>query len=165
MSITIQKLRDEDKGYALSSWRESHKAAPGVDRLPWSYYKRAWGDLFARIVNDSNTVLLGAYDHHGELVGWLAMTPSTRTNILHWVHVKWQVGNLPMRRRGLMMLLLDEAGLLRKDRHFIYTLHARRDRAQLPDGSKSKSLDESLVVALRARGVNATYVALKDWLK
>ena len=48
---------------------------------------------------------------------------------------------------------------------FIYTLRARRDRAQLPDGSRTKSLDETLVASLRARGVSATYVPLKEWLK
>lgn len=162
MSITIRRLRDDDKGYALSSWRESHKAAPGVDRLPWAYYKREWGDLFANIINDPNTVLLGAYDQSDNLIGWLAATRGKRVHVVHWVQVKWKVGEKRMRRRGVMLALLDAADL---GRTFIYTLRARRDRAQLPDGSKTKSLDESIVAALRARGVTATYVALKDWLK
>lgn len=165
MSITIHKLNDDDKGYAIASWRESHKSAPGVDRLPWAYYKREWGESFAKIVNDPNTVLLGAYTASEQLLGWIAMTPSQRVGTLHWVQVKWKIDGQAMRRRGIMLALLDAAGLLKKGKPFIYTLRARRAKQRLPDGTKTKSFDESLVAALRARGITATYVALKDWLK
>jgi hypothetical protein len=80
---------------------------------------------------------------------------------VHWVHVKHELDGERMRRRGIMTALLDAAEL---GTRFVYTLRARRDRATLPDGSTSKSLDESLVVALRARGVSATHVPLKEWL-
>lgn len=162
MNIEIRKLSDEDKGYALASWRESHKASPGCDKVPWAYYKSDFGALFARIINDPGTVLLGAYNEADKLVGWLAMTPSKRVNTLHWVQVKYELDGQRLRRHGVMSLLLDAASL--KPR-CVYTLRARRDRAPLPDGTMSKTLDESLVLALRARGITAAYVPLKEWIK
>ena len=63
------------------------------------------------------------------------------------------------RRQGVMLALIEAAMLGQK---FVYTLQGRRlERAARP----MKSLDELLVAALRARGVNATYVPLKEYLK
>jgi hypothetical protein len=162
--MTIRPLDPDDIGFALSSWRESHKAAPGVDRVPWAYYRHAWGEKFRALVNDSSTKLLGAYTHNNELTGWLAMTPGKRVSTLHWCYTKWKLDDQPLRRRGIMNALLEEANL---GRNFAYTLRARRlykdERATAPPGAKS--LDELIVPALRAKGVNAAYVALQEWLK
>lgn len=159
--MVIRELDQDDRGYALSSWRESHKQAPGVDRVPWPYYRHEWGEKFHTIINDASTRLLGAYTHDGHLAGWLAMTPGKRVQTLHWCYVKWKLGDKLLRRRGIMTELLTAAEL---GRVFAYTLHARRDRARLPDGSTTKSLDESIVVALRDKGISANYVPLKEWL-
>jgi hypothetical protein len=160
--MNIRPLDPEDRGYALNSWRESHKTSPGVDRLPWSYYRHEWGEKFRAIINDASTRLLGAYTHDNQLAGWLAMTPGKRVNTLHWVYVKWKLDGKLLRRRGIMMELLAAAELGRK---FAYTLHARRDRAKLPDGSTTKSLDETLVHVLRAEGISATFISLKEFLQ
>lgn len=158
--MIISALDDTDRGYVLFSWREGHKKSPGADRLPWSFYKHEYVAMFEKILGDATTRLLGAYQD-GKLLGWLAMTPGKRVHTLHWCYVKHELDGARMRRRGIMTALLDAAEL---GKNFCYTLHARRDRATLPDGSKTKSLDESLVVALREKGVNATYVSLKEWL-
>lgn len=160
--LTVRPLDPEDRGYVLSSWRESHKQSPGNDKLPWAFYKSDFGKLFSEIVNSPETTLLGAYTREGELAGWLAMTRGKRVNVLHWVQVKYELGGKRLRRLGIMSQLLREAQL---GTPFIYTLRARRDRARLPDGSTTKSLDESLVAALRAKGVVAEYVPLKDWMR
>lgn len=158
--MIIRKLDADDRGYALFTWRESAKKAPGLDRLPWSYYKDAVVPDFERLLDAA--VVHGAYTDDSKLVGWLAMTPGKRVQSLHWVYVKHELDERRMRRRGIMTALLDAAEL---GSRFIYTLRARRDRAVLPDGSTTKSLDETLVAALRARGVIATFVPLKEWLK
>lgn len=160
--MIIRPLDREDYGYALYSWRESHKAAPTVDRMPWSYYKDTCGHAFEKLVDDPTTRALGAYTADGKLLGYMIMTPGKRVHTLHWVYVKYELDGERLRRRGLMMKLVEGAEL---GKNFVYTLHARRDRAPLPDGSTSKSLDETLVVALRGKGVTATYVPLKEWLK
>lgn len=164
----IRPLDPDDVGYALFSWRESYKKSPGVDRMPWGFYKDVIVPVFDRILRDSTTHVLGSYSdsdaHVGgdKLLGWLAFTPGKRVDTLHWCYVKHEVAGIRARRRGLMTELLEAADL---GSRFAYTLHARRDRATLPDGTVTKSLDESLAAALRAKGVTATYVALKDWLK
>lgn len=160
--MKIRPLDPDDYGYALFTWRESAKKAPAVDRMPWRYYKDTLGYAFEKILHDPTTRVIGAYADDGKLIGWLVMTPGKRVHTLHWVHVKHELDGEKMRRRGAMTALLAGADL---GKNFVYTLRARRDRAPLPDGSMTKSLDESLVAALRARGITATYVALKEWLK
>lgn len=162
--MIIKPLDKADYGYALFSMREGAKKAPSVSRMPWSYYRDTLGYAFEKIINDPTTRLLGAYTDSGEskLIGWLAMTPGKRVHAVHWIHVKYELDGEKLRRRGAMTALLNAAEL---GKSFIYTLRARRDRATLPDGTKTKSLDESIVAALRARGVNATYVNLKEYLK
>jgi hypothetical protein len=162
--MEIRQLDADDVGFALTSWRESHKPSPGADRVPWSYYRHEWGAKFNAILNDTATTMLGAYSHDDKLVGWLAMTPGKRVKTLHWCYVKWKLDDKSMRRRGVMTALLEEADL---GRNFVYTLRARRlykdERATAPVGAKS--LDEIIVQALREKGQNAAYISLKEWLR
>ena len=159
--MIVQRVAPEDLGYVLFSWREGHKKSPDASRMPWAYYKATYAQRFAEILNDPSTVLLGGYED-GKLVGWIVVTPGKRVSTVHWIHVKHEMNGERTRRRGVMTRLLEAAELGTK---FVYTLRARRDRAHLPDGSITKSLDESLVAALRDTGVTATYVPLKEWLK
>lgn len=147
----IRDLDEADRGFALVSWRESHKDAPGVCRVPWSFYKHEYGKIFSQILNDPKTRLLGAYTEDDKLLGWLAMTPGRSVNTLHWIHVKFEHAGAKLRRRGLMYALIEEAEL---GPRFIYTLRAR------------KKLDETLVAALLCdKSMVGTYVALKEWIK
>lgn len=162
-TFTIRNLDPEDIGYALVSWRESHKAAPGADNIPWSYYKHAYGSLFQKILNSPESRLLGAYDENDKLLGWLAMSPGRSVNTLHWVHVKYELDGEKLRRRGLMYALIEAAAL---GPRFIYTLRARREKLTTPDGETTKTFDEILARALlRDKAMVATYVALKEWIK
>jgi hypothetical protein len=157
--VQIRKLDEEDLGYALFSWRESAKKAPEYDRVPWGYYKDAVVPTFQKLLDNT----LGAYTATGQLVGWLAMSPGKRVHTVHWVHVKHELDGVRMRRRGIMLALLDAADL---GSRFIYTLRARRlmrDEREKQPGVKT--LDELLVAALREKGVTATHVSLKEWLK
>lgn len=162
MNVVVRALDDGDKGYALSSWRESHKQAPGVDRVPWPYYRSEWGEKFRAIINDPTTRALGAYTADDQLAGWLMATPGKRVHTLHYCYTKWKLDGKLVRRQGVMIALLLAADL---GRAFAYTCQGRRDRATLPDGTVTKSLDESLVASLRTRGISATHIKLKDWLR
>lgn len=158
--VRVRPLDEEDRGYALFSWREGAKKAPGFDRLPWAYFKDTAARDFAAVLVAPSTVLLGAYTDDNKLVGWLAMTPGKRVDTVHWIHVKHALDGERTRRHGVMTALLEAADL---GTCFVYTFRARRDRALLPDGSMTKSLDETLVAALRGRGVTATHVPFKEW--
>jgi hypothetical protein len=168
--MNIRLLDDADRGYALASWRESHKQSPGCDNVPWNFYKVTWGAMFTKLINDPSTVLLGAYtnvdeprtgDEGDNLLGFLVMTPGKRVRTLHWVQVKYELNGVRMRRHGIMNDLLSAAEL---GTRCIYTLRARRDRRPLPDGTMTKSLAETLAVALRARGITPAFTSLKEWL-
>lgn len=164
--MEIRPLDEADRGYALMSWREAHKTSPGCARAPWWSYKREYGAVFGELINAPSTVLLGAYAHEacadfsmkGALLGFLVMTPGKSVHTLHWVQVKSKVdGERVPDRREIAFELIAAAKL---GPRFIYTLRGPRCRQ---DGAKS--LDEVLVHALRARGVHATYVAIKEWLQ
>ena len=162
--MIIKPIEARDRGYVLFSWREGAKRAPSLHRLPWSYFRDTTCYAFGQILDDPATRVLGAYtddSDEGKLLGWLLMTPGKRVSTVHWIHVKPELDGVQTRRRGTMTALLEAADL---GPRFIYTLHAKRARAPLPDGSTSKSLDETLVAALRARGITATFVALKEWM-
>lgn len=145
--MNIRPLDAGDVGYALSSWWASHKDVMRIK--PWDVYKAAFGPTFKKIVGDTSTVLLGAYDAD-KLLGWLVMTPGKRVDTVHWVYVKHELGGSRVRRRGVMTALLEAADL---GTNFVYTLRPRR------------KLDEALVAAIRARGATATFVPLKEFLK
>lgn len=155
--IVVRSLEDADKPYVLASWRESHKQSPGCDKVPWRYYKYEYGESIAKLLDDPTTVKLGAYGDD-TLAGYLIMTPGKRVNTLHWIQTRFEIAGNNVRRRGIMTLLISEAGL---GKSFVYTLRGRRIK-RVPG---KKSLDEVLADWLLARGVVATYVPLKDWLK
>lgn len=157
--IDIRPLDPNDYVYARACWRESHKQAPGVDRVPWAYYKHEYGQLFEDISTREITKMIAAY-RGSELLGWLCMTPGKRVHTLHWVHVRHtdSAGN-ELRRRGLMGELFEAAQL---GSRFIYTLRGRR-LSRSKDGFKS--LDEPLVKWLASRDIVATYVPLLQWVK
>ena len=146
-AVIIHPLDAADIGYCLSSWWTSHKEVMRIK--PWDVYKAAYGPIFRKIVEDPSTVLLGAYEND-RLLGWLAMTPGKRVDTVHWAYTKHALDGERTRRRGVMTALLDEADL---GSSFVYTLRPRR------------KLDEALVAALKARGVTAVFVPLKEYLK
>lgn len=147
--MILRDLDPADYGYALSSFRETHHDAPGIKHYPWRYYKREYGDRFAKLIDDESNIRLGAYESGGPLLGWLVATPGKRVDTLHWIHVKHGAG----RRQGVASALLVAADL---GKSFVYTLKSKK-----VDG---KPLDETLVEALRRRGITASHVPLLEWL-
>lgn len=160
--MNIRKLDKADYGYALFTWREGAKKAPGFDRLPWRYFKDTIGSAFAKILDDPTARAIGAYTPEDKLVGWLVMSPGKRVHTVHWVHVKPEVDGARIRRSGVMTALLNATDL---GTRFIYTCAGKRCSNVLSDGTKAKSIDRVLVEKLRARGITATFVALREWLK
>lgn len=157
--MQIRSLDADDVGYALTAWQEAHKTSPGCKRAPWWAYRREYGDLFKQIVNDASTVMLGAYDERERLLGFLVMTPGKRVHTLHWCQVKNKIaGERVQDRRGIFFDLIEAAGL---SPLFAYTLRGPRVAKE----TGARSLDELLVADLRARGITATHVSMKEWLQ
>lgn len=157
--MNIRPLRAEDVGYAITAWQEAHKTSPTARRAPWWAYKREYGDVFKQIVDDPATIMLGAYDGVDQLLGFLVMTPGKRVNTLHWCQVKRKLaGKRVPERRDLFFRMLKAADL---GARFAYTLRG----PHVAKETGARSLDELLVNDLRAKGVTATYIALKEWLK
>lgn len=157
--MNIRPLKADDVGYALTVWQEAHKTSPNCRRAPWWAYRREYGDLFKKLVDDPTTVMLGAYDEHDRLISFLIMTPGKRVHTLHWCQVKRKIADeRVLDRRRIFHAMLEAADL---GQRFVYTLRGPRVDQKLG----ARSLDELLVNDLRAKGITATYVALKEWLQ
>jgi hypothetical protein len=157
--MIIRPLDADDVGYALTVWQEAHKTSPQCRRAPWWAYRREYGDLFKKLADDPTTVLLGAYDERDRLLGFLVMTPGKRVHTLHWCQVKRKIGDeRVLDRKRIFLELLEAADL---GQRFVYTLRGPR----VTKVTGVRSLDELLVNDLRAKGITATYVALKEWLQ
>lgn len=164
LSYTIRPIKEEDRGYVLTSMREGVKQNPSYDRTPWGYMKATIGVELSRIVNDETTKILGAYNTVDDtLLGWICVTPGKRVDTCHWCYTRFQRGSELLRRRGIMLALIEE-GITGK--RFVYTLRARRCSGDetLANGDKAKSLDTILAEQLLARGISATHVPLREWL-
>ena len=86
--VNIRPLDPADVGYALTTWRESHKDSPGVKRASWAFYRFEYSGKFKAILDAPDTVLLGAYDDTGVLLGYAIATRGKRVHTLHWVYVR-----------------------------------------------------------------------------
>ncbi len=152
--MQIEPLRACDVGYCLASWREGHKQSPDGDRIPWSFYKVKFGKAFSSILDNPDTVLLGAY-RGDELLGFLVMSPGRRVDTLHWIQTRFKdSAGAPVRRQGVMTALVDAARL---GERCIYTLRGQR-RA-------GGSFDETIAAWLRGHGTAAAYEPLLSWIK
>lgn len=160
--MNICTLKADDVGYALIAWQEAHKTSPQCRRAPWWAYRREYGDAFKKLVDDPTTVLLGAYSDDDVLLGFLIMTPGKRVSALHWCQVKHALrGTVKQKlsseqRRQIFFALIEAAEL---GQRFVYTLRGPRV------AGPARSLDELLVNDLRAKGITATFVALKEYLR
>ncbi len=160
IEVEVVELRAGDRARAIAAWRESHKQAPGVDRVPWAYYKEKYGAAFRALLDDPSGVNLGAYvatpDGTGELVGFLVGTRGRSVDTLHWVGTFYKdATGAPLRRRGIMTKLLAAADF---GPRFVYTLRGRRERGH-------RTLDVALAQTLAERGQAAGYVPLLEWLR
>jgi hypothetical protein len=105
-------------------------------------------------------VALGSYADTGDVVGWLVMTPGKRVQTLHWVHVRQKLSD-GMRVQNRRALALDLIAAAKLGNNFVYTLRGPRCRKE----SGFRTTDEMMVAALRGKGVTASYINVKEWLK
>lgn len=157
-NVEIRDLDAVDKGYALVTWREAHKCSPNCRRASWWAYKQEFNEILSGLVNAPSTLLLGAYEGP-DLIAWLAATPGKRITTVHWLHVKQKLhGERVSQRRATAYALLDAAKV---GQSFLYTFRGPKCR---PD-TGFKTTDEMLAADLRVKGVTATYIPIKEWLK
>lgn len=158
LDLEIRPLRLADLGYARWSFAEGHKGSPGVGSMTWRHYKRYIVPLLDRALAWPSTEILAAY--LGEtVVGWLAFARGRRVSTVHWVHVRYQLGDggPELRRRGVMTMLVDAADL--GDR-VAYTWKGGYPKHR----SDGTTMDERLLPWLQRRGQHAAYVPWEEWI-
>lgn len=149
----LRPVDPADRGYVRRTWFESHKTAPRYHRMTWPAFKATEGKAIEALIDHANVRLLGAYALDGKLLGWIAWSPGRSVSTLHYVYVRQLCGETHVRRQGIATALLLAAEL---GKRVVYTFEGPRRRGM--------RMDEHLVAWARGRGVNATYVPVKEFL-
>lgn len=187
LALTLRPVYLDDMPRVRNAFAEGHKHAPGVDRMPWRYYKQWVVPELRAALAHPETQLLGAYAE-GALCGWLAFARGRRVDTVHWVSTpfwfpvpadachgcsesdepgkpKRHSGECPLnpsnrtalRRRGIMTALLDAAALQER---LVYTFRGAKHEHR----NDGKTMDERLMPMLRARGHRGIeHVPWKEW--
>lgn len=156
--LHYRAVPERDFAYVRGSFAEGHKGAPGVMSMNWKYYKRYVVPELERVLRREGTELLGAYQHDGEIVGWLAFHRGRRASTIHWAHTRYRVGNdgPELRRRGIFSALLDRVDL---GARIAYTFKGAYPKHR----SDGQTLDEKLLPWLSSRGQHAAYIPWDEW--
>lgn len=148
LALRIRHAHRDDPGemaYLRASFGEGYKESSNrLHKLPWTDFKRLERPKLDAVLARGDTHLLVA-DLEGLVAGWLAWSPGRRVDTVHWVHTRSQV-----RKRRVMRSLVDAAVLKQR---LVYTHRGARRS------------DEWIVPWLMKRGVNATYMSMKEWLE
>lgn len=157
LPIRLGTLRRDDFAYARNSFAEGHKRAPGVESMSWRYYKRFIVPMLEDVLRHERVEVLAAY-LGADVVGWLAFSRGRLVDAVHWVHTRWKVGadGAPLRRRGIMTLLLESAELKNRLAYTWKGARAEHDRDGL-------TMDERLLPWLSDRGQHAVYQPWEEW--
>lgn len=167
----ITRMDHDDIPYAMTSFRESYKeSSAALLRMPWPQYKATVGKQLADLLFAPTTEKLAAYSHDGKVIGWIAYTPGRTISAVHWCGTRFKIGETECRRRGVMTALMDVAEL---GSRFVYThrgprKHTHRGGRHRVEGRntvRGPSMDETIVDALRARGVTAAFVDYQEFVK
>lgn len=161
-TLAIRPIAPDDLRYVASSWKESHKDAPDVERLPWPVYKLTTCKQIDALLESRTVRTLAAYAGDGRIIGWIAYTPGKAISTVHWTYTRHKLGEEKCRRRGVMTMLLEAAEL---GQRFAYTFRGPRRNNGARRGGRGPSLDLELVTQLRDRGVTAVFVPLQEWLQ
>lgn len=95
LALTFRRVRLEDLPRVRGAFAEGYKHAPGVDRMPWRYYKQWVVPGLHAVLAHPTTELLGAYAPDSsagtqELCGWIAYSRRYRSaDNVHWVSVPY----------------------------------------------------------------------------
>ena len=187
LALTFRRVALDDLPRVRGAFAEGYKHAPGVDRMPWRYYKRWVVPDLERVLTWPGADLLGGYDPSGQLCGWIAYSRGRRVDAVHWVSVPYYlplshelcIGCSPgergqqqhaaacplapanrtqIRRRGIMTALFDAAQLQER---LVYT-HRGPAREH---GDDRRTMDERLLPWLRSRGHQPAFVKWEEWSK
>jgi hypothetical protein len=153
--VSIRSVKPDDLRFVGTSWKESHKDAPGPDRMPWSIYKQTTCKQIDALTDSQGTRILVAAVPDGRIAGWICYSPGKAISTVHWVYTRHKLDADKLRRRGVMTALLEAASL---GKRFAYTFRGPRHRRS------DTPTDERIVDWLRSRGVTAVYCPLAEWL-
>lgn len=169
----VRAMRDDEFPWAIHSWSQGWKDAPGNRARTWGDYKTS--PTGVQIVRDALsradcTRLAVDGSLPGRAIGWLVLSRRPGYDVVHWVYVAKQFRRA--RSRGLapvgaMAGMLEHAEL---QRSLVYTFQAACDhrlpripaRAGERDSRPGRN-DVWLAEHLRDRGHVVSYVPYAEW--
>jgi hypothetical protein len=175
--IRIAEPVDDDLSYIRRTWLDSFHAAKDNCEKGIKRWKHGPLRTIVRLMEAPSTRILVARDPSSRFVregdgrdlgppviGWLVWTPGRGISTVHYVYVRHKVNGVHWRRRGVMGLLFDAAGLLdAPERRIAYT-HQGEYKIGSRYERRVRPLDEDVVEWLKRQGVTAVYEPIGEWL-
>lgn len=155
LALAIRPIDPEDLGYIRRTWLESYKQSPRMERLPWPIFKATSGKQIDEVLARNDVRLLGGYHPSGRVLGWCAWTPGRSVSTLHWVYVRFALGDEKTRRRHVAQHLLEAAEL---GKRVVYTFVGTKRQ-------RGPSMDKALVDWARGKGIIATHAPIEEFLR
>lgn len=169
LPIEIRPLRLDDRAYVRATWAHAYKeSSRRLLQTPWSIFKQTIvRDLEA--VADSSS-MLGAFSPDNRIVGWLAFSPGSRVDTIHFAYTRSKLDDVETRRRGVMSALIDAAEI---GSRIVYTHRGARPVKHRGRSGRSETAarhvphgettDVPIAEWLRSRGRSVVFVPYEEW--
>jgi hypothetical protein len=162
--FTIGVSTADEWPYIATTWTDANHRSPLHWRQPYRDVYRPRMQQTINALADQSRALVARLPS-GRAVGWIVYSPGRSISTVHYVYARHMLEDVPWRRRGLALALIDAAEL---GRRFVYTHKGEwRRGGKFARGARSRwprPLDEELAEALQRRGVTAVYEPVERWL-
>jgi hypothetical protein len=164
LRVHVRNAREADRNYLLSTWRASWMLSLDNTRARPRYLKRQFAELVTDglLTEPDTRIIVACCPERTEIIlGWAVFTPSLVPTI-HYVYVRDKRNDIPLRRRGILGILVSFMGV-RDGADIVYTSRPK-ERARFEDRGRGPLIEAGLLEAAARRGIAATHVPLQQWL-
>ena len=132
---TIRHAIAGDQGYVTSTWARSLRRTQPYRHVTSQRYQQLVPHEIDQILDRADTLVLVANAGDDRILGWMCATPIRPSVLtLHYVYVRQEHQDTPLRRHGIARALVEaakQAGELRTPSSIVYTYRGPDEQALL----------------------------------
>lgn len=134
-AYTIRRGAKVDQGYVTSTWARSLRRTQPYRHVTSQRYQQLVPHEIDQILDRADTLVLVADAGDDRILGWICATPIRPSVLtLHYVYVRQEFQDTPLRRHGIARALVEaakQAGELRTPSSIVYTYRGPDEQALL----------------------------------
>lgn len=134
-AYTIRRGAKVDQGYVTSTWARSLRRTQPYRHVTSQRYQQLVPHEIDQILDRADTLVLVADAGDDRILGWICATPIRPSVLtLHYVYVRQEHQDTPLRRHGIARALVEaakQAGELRTPSSIVYTYRGPDEQALL----------------------------------